>query len=266
MMEGDQPRWTSEQEFFDHEAYSEEPIPQDIIDRYVACRHPFTPAEYPFWVLGDVRGKRIFDLGCGDGTNSVLLALKGAHVVAVDISPRAIEIAKNRARLHGVEGRAEFHASPLETYLGQAGGKFDIICGFAILHHLLPVLDSVLDDLKKLAHSQTVYMFTEPVALSAGLRKLRLMLPIPVHGTPDESPLRARDLELILQRLPGAEVRLSHFLLRFWDRFITGRYRDYSPLRRAIYHSLCHLDRGILSIPDLGILGSSSVILSRPAR
>jgi len=92
------------------------------------------------------------------------------------------------------------------------------------------------------------------------------MLPIPVHGTPDESPLGARDLELILRHLPGAEVRLSHFLLRFWDRIIAGRYRDYSPLRRAIYHSLCHLDRGILSIPGLGILGSSSVILSRPAR
>src|SRR5205823_5681233 len=107
-----------------------------------------------------------------------------------------------RARMHGVSDRVEFYALPVETYLQQAGGKFDIICGFGILHHLLPVLGAVLDDLKKLATARTTFLFTEPVSLSSRLRRLRLMLPLRVQGTPDERPLEERDLAIIRQRLP----------------------------------------------------------------
>ncbi len=32
------------------------------------------PLEYAFWVLGDVRGKTVLDLGCGSGENIVPLA------------------------------------------------------------------------------------------------------------------------------------------------------------------------------------------------
>ena len=40
----------------------------------------------------------IFDAGCGTGRNSNYLAIKGAKVQGVDISPSAIRIAKERAR------------------------------------------------------------------------------------------------------------------------------------------------------------------------
>ena len=40
----------------------------------------------------------VFDAGCGTGRNSNYLAMKGAKVQGVDISPSAIRIAKERAR------------------------------------------------------------------------------------------------------------------------------------------------------------------------
>ncbi|WP_438954975.1 magnesium protoporphyrin IX methyltransferase [Cognatiyoonia sp.] len=45
----------------------------------------------------DLTGTRILDAGCGTGAMAVELAQRGADVVAVDISPALIEIAKERA-------------------------------------------------------------------------------------------------------------------------------------------------------------------------
>jgi magnesium-protoporphyrin O-methyltransferase len=45
----------------------------------------------------DLSGARVLDAGCGTGTMAVDLARRGAEVVAVDISPSLIAIARERA-------------------------------------------------------------------------------------------------------------------------------------------------------------------------
>jgi 2-polyprenyl-3-methyl-5-hydroxy-6-metoxy-1,4-benzoquinol methylase len=255
-------RWVLEQQFFDAEEYSESPIPANTVERYRSCRKPFLPAELPFWLLGDVRGKRILEVGCGDGGNSVLLALKGAIVEGIDISPRAIQIARKRAEAHGVADRVEFHALPLEAYLERAQGEFDIIIGFAVLHHLLPVLDSVMETLLKLSKPETRFVFTEPVSLSRWARQLRLALPITTYGTPDERPLEPRDLAIVRNYLPAMKMQTSGLLLRVWGRLFPGRYEDYSRLRTAVFDTLARVDSALLSLPGVGRLASSAVICS----
>jgi SAM-dependent methyltransferase len=47
-------------------------------------------------LLGDVSGKRILDLGCGEGSYARAIAQLGASVVGVDSSERLIEIARQR--------------------------------------------------------------------------------------------------------------------------------------------------------------------------
>jgi len=67
----------------------------------------------------DLRGARVLDAGCGTGTMAVELAQRGAQVVAVDISPALIEIARKRAP----EGLAiDWHAGDM---LDPALGRFD---------------------------------------------------------------------------------------------------------------------------------------------
>lgn len=69
---------------------------------------------------------RILDLGTGSGAIGVALAweLPHAHVVATDISPGAVDVARRNARRHGVEQRMTFLTGHLFTPLS---GKFDII-------------------------------------------------------------------------------------------------------------------------------------------
>jgi len=44
----------------------------------------------------------VLDLGCGSGNHSLYLARQGYTVVGVDFSPKAISLAKEKARLAGV--------------------------------------------------------------------------------------------------------------------------------------------------------------------
>ncbi|CAN5122735.1 peptide chain release factor N(5)-glutamine methyltransferase [soil metagenome] len=71
---------------------------------------------------------RILDLGVGSGNLSVSLAfhLKNAQVVAVDISPDALTVAKRNATKHGVDQRVQFLEGDLFEPLPQ-GAQFDAI-------------------------------------------------------------------------------------------------------------------------------------------
>lgn len=47
-----------------------------------------------FQLIGDIRGRRVLDLACGEGYNTRILARKGAEVTGVDFSEKMIELAK----------------------------------------------------------------------------------------------------------------------------------------------------------------------------
>ncbi len=53
-------------------------------------------------LLGNVEGKQLLELGCGEGGYARALALAGAQVTVVDGSPTLIEIAKKRALEKGL--------------------------------------------------------------------------------------------------------------------------------------------------------------------
>jgi len=94
-----------------------------------------------FWnLLGDVRGKSALDLGCGQGDLAVLLARAGARVTAVDRSAGAIDAARRQAAFNGVPGVRFVRADACA--LG-ALGRFDLVTGRYILHHIEPFGDFV---------------------------------------------------------------------------------------------------------------------------
>lgn len=69
----------------------------------------------------DLRGTRVLDAGCGTGAASVEMAARGADVVAVDISPALIEIARKR-QPNGLAGSITWHAGDM---LDAQHGHFD---------------------------------------------------------------------------------------------------------------------------------------------
>jgi 2-polyprenyl-3-methyl-5-hydroxy-6-metoxy-1,4-benzoquinol methylase len=258
-------RWASEAHFFDAQAEKLaaqlQPLDLRTVARYHEPEHTWFNKEFRFQLLGNLRGKQVLDVGCGDGTNSVLMAKYGAQVTGVDISPGSIELCKQRAQLDGVESQTRFLCSPMET-VSLPEESFDIIWGDGILHHLIPELDTVMHQLMRWAKPGALFVFSEPVSLTPWLRKLRKGVPIHTHATPDERPLEKAELSIILRHLPGLEMKWFHLLARL-NRFILPDHHTYERaplLRRLLLDTLGRMDEWVLSVPRLEALGGMCVM------
>lgn len=76
--------------------------------------------------MGDVKGKRVLDLGCGAGPVAITAAKLGAsEVVGVDVMEEAPKLAMDNAKLNEVEDKVSFMQSNL--YEKIKGEKFDVI-------------------------------------------------------------------------------------------------------------------------------------------
>lgn len=69
---------------------------------------------------------RALDLGCGTGTNAVTLAKHGWLVTGIDFVPKAIRIARRKARREGVEDQVEFQVGNV-LEIDQLEGPYDLI-------------------------------------------------------------------------------------------------------------------------------------------
>jgi SAM-dependent methyltransferase len=82
-------------------------------------------------LLGDVRGHRVLDVGCGSGPNLIDLLADGAEVVGVDGSPAMVEIARKRLG-PDVDVRVADAAEPLPF---ETSTFDDVVCSLT-LHYL----------------------------------------------------------------------------------------------------------------------------------
>ncbi len=92
----------------------------------------------------DLRGARVLDAGCGTGAASAELAARGADVLAIDISPKLVEIAATRMP-EGLAGRVQFRAGDM---LAAELGRFDhVIAMDSLIYYTRPDLEAALDGL-----------------------------------------------------------------------------------------------------------------------
>jgi 2-polyprenyl-3-methyl-5-hydroxy-6-metoxy-1,4-benzoquinol methylase len=255
--------WVNEAEFFDREAerHTVEPINRLTLARYSAARpRRRFKEEFRFRILGDLRGKRVLDVGCGDGRNAVLLAKLGARVTGIDISPGAIRFAQDRAKANDVADSVNFICSPLEE-ANIPDGSFDVIWGDCILHHLLATLEDVLQRLSTWAKPGATMLFSEPVNFNNTLRRLRLKIPIVTEATPDERPLEPCEIRLVNQFLPDMSLRFYSLFTRV-DRFLLPgfNYERASLPRRATFNALAMIDYGLLSLPLIQNMGGYAIV------
>jgi SAM-dependent methyltransferase len=81
----------------------------------------------------EFRGKDVLEIGCSIATDGLEFARSGARYVGVDLTPKSIELARERFNLFGVPGR--FEVADAETRLPFDDDSFDHIYSFGVIHH-----------------------------------------------------------------------------------------------------------------------------------
>jgi 2-polyprenyl-3-methyl-5-hydroxy-6-metoxy-1,4-benzoquinol methylase len=100
-------------------------------------------AQYQRWA-----GRRVLEIGCGLGTDTISFARAGAHVTAVDLSGRSLELARQRAQVFGLQDRIDFveaNAERLSEFVPAA--PYDLVYSFGVIHHT-PHPERVLEQIR----------------------------------------------------------------------------------------------------------------------
>jgi ubiquinone/menaquinone biosynthesis C-methylase UbiE len=99
--------------------------------KYLVEPHIPAFAEFDRW-----RGKRVLEVGCGIGTDSINFARAGANLTAVELSSESLRIAAERAEVMGVADRIRFveaNAEELTSVLDDE--PYDLVYSFGVIHH-----------------------------------------------------------------------------------------------------------------------------------
>jgi 2-polyprenyl-6-hydroxyphenyl methylase/3-demethylubiquinone-9 3-methyltransferase len=93
-------------------------------------------------------GKRVLDVGCGGGILTEAMAARGASVSGIDLSEKALQV----ARLHLLESGAkvDYERASAEDYAERHAGAFDVVACMELLEHV-PQPESVVAACARLA-------------------------------------------------------------------------------------------------------------------
>jgi SAM-dependent methyltransferase len=112
--------------------------------KYFVESHIPRLAEFERW-----RGKKVLEIGCGIGTDTINFARHGARVTAVDLTEKSLEVARQRAEVFGLASSIQFiqaNAEELSSFVPVE--PYDLVYSFGVIHHT-PHPERVIQQIRK---------------------------------------------------------------------------------------------------------------------
>jgi 2-polyprenyl-6-hydroxyphenyl methylase/3-demethylubiquinone-9 3-methyltransferase len=211
--------------------YDAQDDPVALLRAEAALRNPAVLTDMRA-LLGDVRGRRVLDVGCGAGFLTNFLAAAGCVVSGLDQSADSLDV----ARRHDATGSVEYRVGDAFA-LPYADGSFDCVCMMDFLEHVDPPWKAVAEAARVLRAGGLFYFYTFNRTLAARLLVIKAVeifvrnTPPNMHVyelfvTPDEMRSYCDYYGLRVEIMKGARPRLD---AAFWKLAWTGVVpRDFS--------------------------------------
>lgn len=146
----------------------------------------------------DLSGARVLDAGCGAGQMTAELAARGAEVVAVDISPQLIEIARSRLPAHHA-ARVRFASGDMTA----DHGRFDYVLAMdSLIYYATHDLRAALERLGSRTDRSVVFTVAPRTAFLMAFWTMGQLFP-----RSDRSPTMVPQAFGALHRATGGRLR-----------------------------------------------------------
>jgi ubiquinone/menaquinone biosynthesis C-methylase UbiE len=131
---------------------AENRIPTDFVHYGPHC-----PNEDRLQLIGEVRGKRVLEVGCGGGQCSIAFARRGAIATGIDISDEQVKFARELAKTEGAE--ATFLQSSAEDLSAVADASQDVVFSAYALQYV-EHLDTCFGEVARVLKPGGLFVFS----------------------------------------------------------------------------------------------------------
>ncbi|MCY7316678.1 MAG: magnesium protoporphyrin IX methyltransferase [Rubrivivax sp.] len=171
------------------------------------------------WLPQDLRGARVLDAGCGTGALALDAARRGAQVVAIDLSPQLVDVARRRVdELQSgaaLSGRIEWRSGDM---LDMQLGSFDhVVAMDSLIHYDEADMVRLLESWSQRTRSSMLFTFAPHTPLLAAMRSLGRLFPRD-NRAPWIEPVAQKSLHARLSR------GVPQFSLGRSERIASGFY------------------------------------------
>ena len=127
------------------------------------------------WLPADLTGRRVLDAGCGTGALAIEAARRGADVVAIDLSPKLVELARQRIPKSLTTGSLDFRSGDM---LDPKLGSFDhVVAMDSVIHYQIVDAVSALSRLAERTSTSIAFTFAPRTPLLAAMIAVGRLLP-----------------------------------------------------------------------------------------
>ena len=186
------------------------------------------------WLPTDLTGQRVLDAGCGTGAAAIELARRGAQVVAIDLSPTLVNLARERSLESELRGSIDFRSGDM---LDASLGEFDhVVAMDSLIHYDVSDIAAALEALASRTRLSIVMTYAPSTPLLEVMHNLGRLIP---------SRDRAPAIEPVAQNKLYQAIRDSRALIDWApQRTIRVKSGFYTSQALELSHAVTHIDDG----------------------